>query len=81
MTHAEARDMLLSVLSNPHKKIVDSFNGSDQLTRDDVAQRSAYSSGSGGFNNLVGKLNTLNILERPSQGMLAMSEWAKTVLA
>jgi hypothetical protein len=80
MDQAEARDMLLSVLSNPHKKIVEVFNGSDQLARDDVAQKSGYSAGSGGFNNLVGRLNTLNILERPAQGMLAMTNWARTVL-
>jgi hypothetical protein len=80
MSAAEAKDMLLSVLSNPHKKIVAAFEDEAALSRDDVATRSGYSAGSGGFNNLVGKLNTLDILERPAQGMLAMTEWAKTVL-
>lgn len=80
MSAEEAREMLLSVLSNPHKKIVAAFNGEDCLSRDEVAQRSGYSAGSGGFNNLVGKLNALNILERPSSGMLAISDWAREVL-
>jgi hypothetical protein len=77
----EAKQMLLSVLSNPHQKIVFAFNGDASLSRDEVAQRSGYSVGSGGFNNLVGRLNTLNILERPAQGMLAITSWAREVLS
>lgn len=81
MLSDEAKDMLLSVLDNPQKKIVSSFNGDDALSRDEVAERSGYAAGSGNFNNIVGKLNTLNILERPAQGMLKMSDWAKEVLS
>jgi hypothetical protein len=74
--------MLLSVLDNPQKKIVSSFNGDDTLSRDEVAERSGYAAGSGNFNNIVGKLNTLtNILERPAQGMLKISDWAREVLS
>jgi hypothetical protein len=57
MDDVEAREMLLSVLSNLHKKIVEASDGSaDALSRDQVAERSGYAAGSGGFNNLVGKL-------------------------
>lgn len=81
MNLSEAKEMLLSVLDNPQKKIISSFNGDDSLSRDEVAERSSYAPNSGNFNNIIGKMNTLNILERPAQGMLKISEWAKEVLA
>lgn len=77
----EAKQMLLSVMDNPQKKIVSAFNGDDALSRDEVAERSGYAAGSGNFNNIVGKMNTLNILERPGQGMLKVTEWALEVLS
>jgi hypothetical protein len=80
MSGEEARDMLLSIMDNPQKKIVSSFNGDESLSRDEVAERSGYAAGSGNFNNIVGRLSTLNVLERPAQGMLKISEWAKEVL-
>lgn len=76
----DGRDMLLSILSNPHKKLVSALNGAGIMTRDALAEATGYSAGSGGFNNLIGKLNTLCISCVPQQGHVALSEWAQELL-
>lgn len=82
MTPEEAREKLLSVLTGPERKIVDALGGdTSPVTRDEVAKRTDYSAGSGGFNNLLGHLCTLTVLEKPNAGYVALSGWAAQVLA
>lgn len=76
----EGRDALLSILSNPHKKLVAALNGTGAMTREQLAEASGYAAGSGGFNNLIGKLNTLGISYVPSQGQICLSDWAQELL-
>jgi hypothetical protein len=77
----EGRDLLLSVLSNPQKKLVAALNGAGAISREQLAEATSYSAGSGGFNNLIGSLNTLGISLVPAQGQVSLSEWAQELLS
>lgn len=78
----EARDKVLSVLSGPQRKIVDAVIAHvDDISRDDLGERTGYSPSSGGFNNLIGSLCTLTVLMKPAAGHVALSDWAREVLA
>ena len=77
----EGREALLSVLSNPHKKLVAALNGNGAMGRDQLAEATGYVAGSGGFNNLIGKLNTLGISYVPAHGQVVLSDWAQELLS
>lgn len=81
MSASEGRDMLLGYLSNPQRKLVDALNGAGDLSRDDLGERTGYSSSSGGFNNLIGSLSTLGLITKPAAGYVALSDWAQELLA
>jgi hypothetical protein len=80
MDAAEGRDMLLSYLSNPQRKLVDALNGAGDLSRDELGARTDYSPSSGGFNNLIGSLSTLGLVTKPAAGYVALSDWAQELL-
>jgi hypothetical protein len=80
MTREDGREMLLRTLSNPQRKIVDALIGAGARGREEVAADTDYSPTSGGFNNLIGSLSTLNILVKPAPGRVALSEWAQELL-
>jgi hypothetical protein len=77
----EARAKMLGVLSGAQQKLVDAMLGSEAMTREELANATEYSAGSGGFNNLIGSLCTIGILEKPAPGMVEMSGWAVEVLS
>ncbi|WP_298800069.1 hypothetical protein [uncultured Devosia sp.] len=79
----EAKAKVHSVLSNPERKLVNAMveAGGGPMTRDDLGAATEYSPTSGGFNNLIGGLCTLTIFEKPAQGQVALSAWAREVLA
>ncbi|ETR75879.1 hypothetical protein X566_19155 [Afipia sp. P52-10] len=81
MDAAEGRNMLLSYLSNPQRKLIDALNGAGDLSRDELGARTDYSSSSGGFNNLIGSLSTLGLITKPAAGYVALSNWAQELLA
>lgn len=81
MTPEEGREMLLSYLSNPQRKLVDALNGAGDLSRDELGERTDYSASSGGFNNLIGSLGTLGLITKPAAGYVALSGWAQELLA
>lgn len=78
----DGRDALLSISSfkNPHKKIAAALNGAGTMARNALAEASGFAPGSGNFNNLVGKLNSLCVSYVPSQGHVALSDWAQELL-
>lgn len=76
----EGRDLLISTLSNPQRKIVGVLIDAGTRSRDDVATDTAYSASSGGFNNLIGSLGTLGIIVKPQNGHVALSDWAQELL-
>lgn len=80
MTIAEAREFILSVLSGPQRKLIEAAANVTDITRETLAKRSGYTASSGGFNNLVGSLCTLDIFAKPRPGTIALSEWAHQVI-
>lgn len=83
MSRSEARDVLQGVFAGPQKKIVGILIESreDELTREEIAERSDYSAGSGNFNNLLSSLRTLSVVDYPSKGRVALAPWVRTVMA
>jgi len=80
MSTEEARDFVLTVLSAPQRRLVEAAAGAAEITRDDLAQRTGYSANSGGFNNLISALCTLDIFIKPRPGSVGLSDWARKVL-
>jgi hypothetical protein len=76
----EGRDLLISTLSNPQRKIVAVLIDAGTRSRDEVATDTSYSASSGGFNNLIGSLGTLGIIVKPQSGFVALSDWAQELL-
>jgi hypothetical protein len=76
----EAKDFMLSVLSGPERKLVDAARDSADLTREELASRTVYAPGSGGFNNLIGSLCGLNIFVKPRAGSVAPSDRARHLI-
>jgi uncharacterized protein len=82
LTAEEARNKVYSVISAPQRRLVDAALAvADAISRDDLGAATGYSPSSGGFNNLIGSLNTLTIFEKPSAGMVRLSDWAREVLS
>lgn len=81
MTPDEAREMMLSVLNGPQRKLVSAVQPGESVSREELGTRTDYAAGSGNFNNLVGSLCTLDIFHKPSQGHLALSDWAQELLS
>jgi hypothetical protein len=80
MDKDDACAKMLSVLKESQKRLVSALAPGESITREELASRSDYQAGSGNFNNLVGSLCTLDILRKPSQGHVGLSEWASELL-
>ena len=77
----EARDKLWSVFENPQRKLVEAGKEVDgDLSRDELATNAGYAPGSGNFNNIAGKLSSMDVLRRTATGRVALSDWAREVL-
>lgn len=79
-SEADGRDKLLSTLSNPQRKIIGALVDRGTQAREDIGAITGYSSSSGGFNNLLGKLRTLGLIDYPAPGFVMMTEWAQDLL-
>lgn len=81
MTMDEAQRMLMSTMSASQQKV---FNALRQLggraTRDEIANASDYSAGSGNFNNLLGSMRTLCVIDYPNKGEAQITDWANELL-
>jgi hypothetical protein len=81
LSSGEARDQLWSVFENPQRKLVEAAKGVDaDLSRDELATNAGYAPGSGNFNNIAGKLSSMDVLRRTGTGRVALSDWAREVL-
>jgi hypothetical protein len=77
----EARDKLWSVFENPQRKLVEAAKEADgDLSREELAMNAGYAPGSGNFNNIAGKLSSMDVLQRTGTGRVALSDWAREVL-
>lgn len=78
----DAGEKMLASLSNPQRELVEAMpkDFATPISRESLAEATRRSPNSGGFNNLIGSLNTLGIFRRPSPGQVALSEWAAEIL-
>lgn len=82
MDREAAQAKLWSVFDGPQQKLVRAALAADgEMGRDDLATAAGYSPGSGNFNNITGSLTTMDVLTRPGVGRVALSDWAREVLA
>jgi hypothetical protein len=70
LTTEELHSKVLSVLPGPEQKLLnvllEIYPG--EISKDELAERSGYTAGSGGFNNPCGRLRTLGLVEYPGPG-------------
>lgn len=81
MTADDARRMLDKIMSAPERRILQalqSIGGSG--SREQIAEGSGYSAGSGNFNNLLGGLRSLCVIDYPRAGEAEITAWAKEIL-
>jgi hypothetical protein len=82
LTPSEACSVLTSVFDGPQQRLVSSALATEgALTREELAEKSGYQPGSGNFNNIAGKLTTMEVLTKPGPGKLELSDWAREVLS
>jgi len=78
----EASDKLWSVLDNPQRRLVEAAKKArGDLSREELAIDAGYAPGSGNFNNITGRLTSMDILRRAGTGRIALSDWAREVLS
>jgi len=77
----EGRSMFLSNLSGPQQKLVGAVKEhGGPMTREQLGSATDYQPTSGGFNNLIGSLSTLNVFVKPQPGSVDLSDWARELL-
>lgn len=71
-----ARNRLSSILSAPQQKIVDALpHDGAPMSREDLGVETGYSPTSGGFNNILGSLRSLGVIDYPQKGLVAVELW------
>lgn len=82
LSKAQAAGMLCSRLSGPEQKLVNAALATPRaISRSDLAAATGYSANTGNFRALVGALCTLDVLIKPRDGHVALSEWARKILS
>lgn len=69
------RDRLGSILSGPQAKIIDALAHGEDMSRDALGEATDYSPTSGGFNNLLGSLRSLGLIDYPTKGQVRIEPW------
>lgn len=80
LTKDEARDVLLSVLKEPERRVMQTLVGVEMKSREQVAEESGYQPTTGNFRNILSKLNTYRITTKRTDGQVALSDWARELL-
>lgn len=70
-------DAARAIVSGRHAKILNAVLSvyPTEMTRQELADASGYQPGNGNFNNLVGKLKTLDLVTYPIQGQVKAADW------
>lgn len=71
-TNDELHRAVYARLSGPHQKILQELVAAypDPIGRDELAGRTGYTAGTGTFNNYLGKLRTLGLIDYPRSGQV-----------
>jgi hypothetical protein len=77
-----ASHALYRMLKGPQARVLQAAikSGARMLDRQSLAKLSGYSPGSGGFNNLVGRLCSIDVLTKPAAGNVALSDWVRRIV-
>lgn len=66
------------ILSAPQRKVLDAIlSKAKPLHREDVAALTGYQPSSGGFNNLLGSLRSLGLIDYPKAGVVEAVSWLR----
>jgi hypothetical protein len=78
----DARNMLHKILNGSQRRILDALQSlGGHAPREKIAEASDYSAGSGNFNNLLGSLRTICVIDYPRTGEAQITDWAQELLA
>ena len=81
LTKESAADNFAGVVKGPGWKVLKALAGAgEDLTREILAVRTDYSAGSGNFQNILGRLRTLEAIDYPTKGMVRISPWAEELV-
>jgi uncharacterized protein len=70
------RERLSKILTAPQARLLDALpRDGSSMTRDELGAATDYSATSGGFNNLLGSLRSLGLVDYPNKGLVAVKEW------
>lgn len=79
MSFDEARESMLSLMNAPQRKLFDALI-QGELSKIELAARTDYSAGSGNFANLLSKMRSLQIVDYPQRGQVALQPWVHQIL-
>jgi hypothetical protein len=73
----EINRRVMAILDRPKQRVLAVLIEEDgrPISKDELAERSGYSSNSGGFNNLLGNLRTAGFAEYPSPKVVKAADW------
>lgn len=80
MSVEEGRNLLLSTMTNPQRKLFDVLTHGE-LSKHELAEATDYSATSGGFANLLGQLRSMGLATYPLPGRVALEPWVFEVLS
>lgn len=70
-----AFDIVRRSLNGPQQKILDAISDGREISRDDLAVATGMSAGSGHFNNVLGSLRTMEVIDYPAKGCVQLCGW------
>jgi hypothetical protein len=72
LTTEELHAKVLAILPGPEQKLLRLLLEiyPEEISKDELAERSGYVAGAGGFNNPCGRLRTLGLVEYPGPGKM-----------
>lgn len=74
-TSATLEDSVRAILTGPQRIVFDNLQGGETVTREDIAKRCGWEPTSGHVKNVLGSMRSLEVIDYPSQGMVARAEW------
>jgi hypothetical protein len=75
-TSAALQDMVKAQLPAPHARVLDAALESypEPVAKPDLAERSGYTPGAGAFNNYIGRLHKLGLVDYPARGQVRAAD-------
>lgn len=79
-TDASLVDAVRAILNGPQRQVFETLLAAkSSMTRDEVAQRCGWAPTSGHVKNVLGSMRSLEVIDYPSQGTVALQAWVQDV--